>query len=102
MDICEAPIGKTGNDRRNELRKAECNKQRRRRAFHKEEAVRASDEDERLRDDGDLQVHYHMQLRVVVVLGLARASRQVHLELPLEECRLENDNDKRNAIQGVA
>lgn len=50
----EAPIGKASNDGRDELSKAECKEQRRRRTLHEEEAVRASDENEGLRDDGDL------------------------------------------------
>jgi hypothetical protein len=79
VDLREAPIGKASNDGGDKLSKAERKEQYRRRTFHNEEAVRPSDENasERLRDDGDLQVNDHVQLRVVVVLMAIRAIGQI-------------------------
>jgi hypothetical protein len=99
VDLREAPIAKASNNGGDQLSKAECKEQCRRRTFHKEEAVGPSDENQRLRDDGDLQVNDHVQLRIVVVLLTIPAIGQMHLELPLEEGRLENDNDKHNTIK---
>lgn len=56
LDVCESPISKTGNDRGDKLGQAECAHQRKRRTLHEEKSMRASDENERLRDDCNLEV----------------------------------------------
>jgi len=56
LDVCESKIGKTGDDRRDKLRQAERAHQRKRGTLHEEKSMRASDENERLRDDCNLEV----------------------------------------------
>lgn len=56
LDVCESPIGKTGDDRGDKLRQAECAHQRKRGTLHEEKSMRASNENERLRDDRNLEV----------------------------------------------
>ena len=55
--------------------------------------MRTCDEDQGLRDDGDLEVHDHMQLAIV---GLDGECFQMNTELSLEEGGLHDDNDKDN------
>lgn len=57
MNLREAPVTVDSDDGRNELGNAEGTHESERGSLHEEEAVRTRDEDERLRDDRDLQVH---------------------------------------------
>ena len=92
MDVSEAPVGVDGDDSRDELGQAEREHESVGRALHEEEAVRTRDEDERLRDDGNLEVDDRVQLRVVRVDGEGR--READTELVLEEGGLLDDDDK--------
>lgn len=60
----------------------------------------ASDEDESLRDNGNLEVDDSMQLLVIVV-DLVRGRIQVDMELPLEEVRFEDHNNKNDPAQAI-
>ena len=100
VDVSEAPVGVDSDDRRNELSQAEGEHEGVRRALHEEEAVRTGDEDERLRDDGDLEVDDRVQLPVVRVDG--EGSRKRNAELVLEEGRLLDDDDKRDPESAVS
>ena len=96
MDVGEAPVTVGGNDGRDELRDAEGTHESERRALHEEPAVRTRDEDEGLRDDGDLEVDDHVELAVVVVDGVA--ALEGNTELVLEERGLDdgaNEGDTR-------
>ena len=88
MDVGEAPVTVGGNDGRDELRDAEGTHESERRALHEEPAVRTRDEDEGLRDDGDLEVDDHVELAVVVVDGVA--ALEGNTELVLEERGLDD------------
>lgn len=94
MNVREAPVREARDDRGDELREAEGAHERVRGTFHEEEAVRARDEDEGLRDDGDLEVDDHVQLVVVVRDGRATGVLEVDAELVLEERRLDDDDDE--------
>ncbi|SRR6266571_6350492 len=94
LDVGETPIGEAGDDRGHELRQAEGSHQCIRRTFHKEEPVGASNEDERLGDNGNLEIDNRVKLLVVVV-DLTSRRVEVDMELPLEEVRLK-DNDDEN------
>lgn len=93
MDVSEAPVGVRGDDGGDELSDTEGTEQRERRALHEEETVRTGDEDQGLRDDGDLEVDDHVQLRVVVVDRAGRVL-EADTELVLEERSLDDDNNK--------
>ena len=69
-----------------------------RRALHEEEAVRTRDEDEGLRDDGDLEVDDGVELGVVVAgrRGV-EAAGEGDTELVVEPSRLDDDRNERNA-----
>ena len=54
--------------------------------------MRAGDENERLRDDCNLEVDNAVQLFIIVV-NLARRRIQVGVELVLEEVRLEDHDN---------
>lgn len=60
--------------------------------------MRTSNENERLRDNGNLEVDDHVQLLVVMV-NLASRRIEVDMELPLEEVRLEDNDDENNPMQ---
>jgi hypothetical protein len=75
-DLGERPVAECSDDGRDKLGNAERNHKRIRRPLHKEEAMRASDEDEGLRDDGDLEVNDHVNDWIVGILGSARSTRQ--------------------------
>ena len=98
LDLGEAPVAVRSNDRRDELRDAEGTHEGERRALHEEEAVRARDEDEGLRDDGDLKVDDGVELGVVVAGRRGReAAGEGDTELVVEPSRLDDDRDERNA-----
>ena len=69
LDLGELPVTECSNDGRDELGNAEGNEKRIRWPLHEEEAMGASDEDEGLRDDGDLEVDDHVNDWVVRILG---------------------------------
>lgn len=60
--------------------------------------MRASDENERLRDDGNLEVDDGVQLLVIVV-DLAGWGIQMNVELSLEKVRLKDHDNKNDPIQ---
>ena len=100
MNVGEAPVTVGGNDGRDKLRDAEGTHESERRALHEEPAVRTRDEDEGLRDDGDLEVDDRVQLGVVVVArGGDGASREGDTELAVEPVGTDadgNESDPRN------
>jgi hypothetical protein len=99
VDLSEAPVGVGGDDGGDDLSDDEGTEEGRRRTLHEEEAVRTGDEDECLRDDGNLEVHNHVELIVVDVLSAAGLSaRERDTELVLEEGSLDDDNDKGDAV----
>ena len=100
LDVSETPIGKAGDDRGHELCEAEGTHQRIRRTFHEEESMGASDEDERLRNNGDLEVDNCVQLFIIVV-DLTRVGVQMDVELALEEVRLEDHDNKDDPLQAI-
>ena len=97
LDLGEAPVAVSSDDRRDELRNAEREEESVGRAFHEEESVRTSDEDERLGNDSNLEVCNHVQLRVVAVHARAGGGRQRDAELVLEEGGLNDDNNEDDA-----
>lgn len=62
--------------------------------------MRTSNENERLRDNGNLKVDDGVQLPVIVV-DLARGGIQMDVELPLEEVRLKDDDNKNDPMQAI-
>jgi len=95
LDLRKAPITIRSNNRADQLGNAECNHERRTGPFHEEEAVRTSDEDQRLRDDSDLEVDDHVQHRVVRGGHLGVES---HAKLVLEEGGFHDDDDEGDAV----
>ena len=96
MNLREAPVTVRGNDRRDELRDAEGTHERIRGALHEEPAVRTSDEDEGLRNDGDLEVDNHVKLAIV---GIDREGRlEGNTKLVLEEGGLLDDADESDTV----
>lgn len=67
MNVGEAPVGISSDNGGDQLSNAEGTHEGERRTLHEEESVRTSDEDEGLRDDGNLEVHDHVKLGIVVV-----------------------------------
>ena len=100
LDLGEAPVAVRGNNRRDELRNAEGTHEGERRTLHEEEAVRTRDEDEGLRDDGNLEVDDRVKLGVVVVLrGRVSAAGEGDAELVVEPGRADDDRDEGNAVK---
>jgi len=83
------------NNRRDKLGNAKRHDESRRRTLHEEETMRTSDEDQSLRDDGDLEVHNHVQLGVVGCDG--EITIQCDAESILEECSLHDNDNQRDA-----
>ena len=100
LDIREAPIGKASNDRGHKLRQTERTHQCVRWTLHKEESMRASYEDQRLRNYGNLKIDDHVQLLVVMV-NLTRGGIQMDVELALEEIRLEDYDNENDPMQTI-
>ena len=92
MNLREGPVCVSSNDGGDELCNTESTHQGVGRSLHEEEAMRTRDEDERLRDDGNLEVDDRVQLGVVRVDGEGR--READTELVLEEGRLLDDDNK--------
>ena len=99
LDVGEAPVGVGGDDGRDDLSDDEGTHERKGGTLHEAETVRASDEDERLGNDSDLEVRNHVQLRVVAVHTRASGRRQRDTELVLEEGRLNDDNNEDDAAR---
>lgn len=94
MDGCEAPVSVGCDDRRDKLSKTESSHECRGRAFHEEEAMRTGDENQSLRDDGDLEVDDHVKLTII---GLHRGRLQMDMEFTLEEGGLHDNDNQCNA-----
>ena len=100
LDLREAPVAVCGDDRRDELRNAEGTHEGERRTLHEEEAVRTRDEDEGLRDDGNLEVDDRVELGVVVVLrGRVSAAGEGDAELVVEPGRADDDRNEGNTVK---
>jgi len=100
VNLREAPVGKSSNDRGDELRNAESTQESRRGALHEEESVRTSDEDEGLRDDGNLEVDNRVELIIVRVLLGTVFAVETHAKLVLEEVSLQDDDDEDDGGKG--
>lgn len=96
-DVGEAPVTVSGDDRRDQLSNSEGNQESSRGAFHEEEAVRTGDEDQSLRDDGNLEVDNHVELRVV---GLDGEFLERDTEPVLEESSLHDNDHQGDSRQG--
>lgn len=98
VDLREAPVGISSNDGRNKLRNAEGSHESNGGTLHEEETMRTSNEDESLRDDGDLEVHDHMKLRIMRIdVASTVAVGQGDTKLVLEERGFHNDDDEDDA-----
>ena len=96
LDVGEAPVTVHSDDRRNELRNAERTHESERRTLHEEEAVRTRDEDESLRDDGNLEVDDRVKLGVVVVDSLVSTAGEGDAELVVEPSRADGNRHEGN------
>jgi hypothetical protein len=103
-NVGESPVGKPGNDRRDQLGDDESSQQGERWSFHEKETVGPGNEDQSLRNLSDFEVDDHMakyqtirllasrtwkkdlQLRIVVAFDW------INIEFIFEESRLD-DND---------
>ena len=101
VDLSEAPVGVHGDDGRHELSNTERAQESVRRTLHEEEPVRTRDEDERLRDDSDLEVDHGVQDVVVDVGGLVCAALECNTELVVEPRRADSDGDQSDAEERV-
>ena len=97
LDLSEAPVTVRSNDRGHKLGKAEGAEEGSRGALHEEGAVRTHDEDEGLRDGGDLEEEDCVQLEVVVVIrGGRRASGEGDTEVAVEPVGADADSNERD------
>jgi hypothetical protein len=95
VNLGESPVSVRGDERRNQLSNTEGAQQGEGRPLHEEKSMRTRDEDERLRDDCDLEINDHVQLRVGC--DLHGAASEADAEFILEEGRLYDDDDERNS-----
>lgn len=98
-DLGEAPVSVRGDNGRNKLGRAEGEEQRNRGTLHEEESVGPSDEDERLRDDGNLEVDDHVEHTIAGGWDVWQVL-EADAELLLEEVGLQDDDDEHNGGQG--
>jgi hypothetical protein len=104
LNLGEAPVSVDGDDGGDNLGNDEGTHESEGRTLHEEEAVGTRDEDESLRDNGDLEVDDGVQLRVVG----SNCTRQVSTivegstELVVEEARLQDDGNKSNTMKKLA
>ena len=99
LDVGEAPVSVRSDDRRDDLRNDEGEHQGNGRPLHEAESVRTRNEDERLRNDSDLQVDNGVKFLVVVVnTASLKLSVERDVELVLEEVCLDDDNNKNNPV----
>lgn len=61
--------------------------------------MRTGDENERLGDDGNLEVDNHVELGIVVFDGQAGCGVQVDAEGVLEEVGVDDDRNKGNTVR---
>ena len=101
LNVGEAPVAVRRDDRRDELGNAERTHEGERRTLHEEEAVRTRDEDESLRDDGNLEVDDRVKLGVVVVDSLVSATGEGDTELVVEPGGPDDDGDKGNPEEEI-
>ena len=92
-DLGETPVSVGGNDGRDKLGNAEGCEQGDRGTFHEEESMGASDEDERLGYNRNLEIDDHVE-HAVVGGWYTWKVLEVDTELVLEEVRLQDDNDE--------
>jgi hypothetical protein len=95
FDVGEAPVSVGSDDGGNQLSDTKGTHECDGWAFHEEESVRTSNEDESLRDHGNLEVDNHVELGVV---GVNRGSLKTNAKLVLEESGLDANADKSNTI----
>ena len=99
LNLGEAPVAVRSNDGRDELGNAEGDDQGSGRPLHEEEPMRTGNEDQRLRDDGDLEIDDHVQLPVVRIgAGTEAAVRERDAELVFEEGRFDDDDDEDDPV----
>lgn len=91
-DVGEAPVSVSGNNRGDQLSDTESTHKRIRRSLGPRRSVRSSDEDKRLRDDGDLEVDNHVS-SVVVDVGSCNG---VDTESVLEEVGVSHNGEQGN------
>ena len=97
MNLGEAPVGVRSDDRRDELSKGEGEHEGERGTLHEEESMRTSDEDKGLGDDGNLEVHDHVKLRIVVVIDSGGSTvGESDTELVVEPSRADGDRNEGN------
>lgn len=97
MNIGEAPVTEGGDDRWDKLSESEGEQESERGTLHEEEAMRTSDENERLGDDSYLQVDNHMELRIIVVVdGRGSTVRESDAKLVVEPGGTDDNSDKGN------
>ena len=98
-NVSEAPVSVRGDDGGDKLGNAESDDQGDRRTLHKEESVRASDEDQGLGNDRNLKVGDHVEHTIVGEWD-TWFTLEVDAKCILEERSLQNDNDKDDGGQG--
>ena len=91
-DVGEAPITESGNDGRDQLSETEGNHECVRRSLGPRRSVRSSNEDESLRDDGNLEVDDHVCSGIVGIL-----SDGIDTESVLKEGSVSHDGVKSNS-----
>lgn len=94
VHVRETPITETGDDGGNELGQTEGKHKSDGRSFHPGEAMRSSDEDQCLRDNGDLEVNDHVQSSVVDTLV------GIDTELAFEEVGVVDDDEEDDGGEG--
>ena len=97
--VGEAPVSVHGNNGGDKLCNAEGEEQRDRGTLHEEESVRVSDKDEGLGDDRNLEVNDHVE-HAIVGRWDARHALERDAKFILEECGLQDHNDKDDGGQG--
>lgn len=92
VHVGETPISESSNDRRDQLSKTEGTHEREGWSLSPRRTVRSSDEDKRLRDDGDLKVDDHVSSSVVDI----NSGVGLDTELVLEEVGVVHDGEQGN------
>lgn len=99
MNLGETPVSEAGDNGRDELSDAEGNHQGSRGTFHEEEAMGTGDEDQGLRDDGNLEVDNHMELTIINIDWGSRSVLEGNTKFVLEEVGLKDDDNKSDAAR---
>lgn len=100
VDLREAPIGVSGNDTGHNLCNDESHQQRIGRSLSEEESVSTSDENQSLRDNGNLKVNDHMDLRVVGIFGRPRSISESRAEFVEEEVGVQDSQHETDGRHG--